>query len=116
MNMKTTHLELRPIFVQKTSSTKGHVFVVMLALLLQRELEQAIVDMNITVKEAIDALASVHMQEIKLGDSTIQNIPKPADLAAHVLNKLAINLPTVLPHCIPIVHTKKKLQSKRKPK
>jgi len=35
--MKTTHLELRPVFVKKKTSTQGHVFVVMLALLLQKE-------------------------------------------------------------------------------
>jgi len=34
--MKTAHLEMRPVFVRKEKSTKGHVFVVMLALLLQR--------------------------------------------------------------------------------
>lgn len=38
--MKTAHLDLRPVFVTKKASTQGHVFVVMLALLLQRELER----------------------------------------------------------------------------
>ncbi|MCP3890043.1 MAG: IS1634 family transposase, partial [Desulfobulbaceae bacterium] len=75
--MKTSHLELRPVFVKKKSSTQGHVFVVMLALLLQRELETAIADMDITVEEAIDELKAIRMQEVKLGDTTIQNIPHP---------------------------------------
>ena len=38
--MKTAHLEIRPVFVRKQESTRGHAFVVMLALLLQRELER----------------------------------------------------------------------------
>ena len=35
---KTGHLELRPIHVRKEKTTRGHVFVVMLAYLLRREL------------------------------------------------------------------------------
>jgi hypothetical protein len=34
--MKTAHLEVRPVYVR----TKGHVFVVMLALLLTRSMER----------------------------------------------------------------------------
>ncbi len=113
---KTSHLELRPVYVQKKSSTEGHVFIVMLALLLQRELEHAIANMDITVEEAIDELAAVRMQEITLGDTTIQNIPKPTNTAKEILKKLKIKLPTALPKKTVNVHTKKKLQTKRKNK
>jgi transposase len=112
--MKTSHLELRPVFVNKAASTKGHVFVVMLALLLQRELERAITDLDITVTEAIDELASIQMQEVKIGDSTIQNIPRPTALGEKILARTAIRLPSVLPSMKANVHTKKKLPSERK--
>lgn len=114
--MKTSHLDLRPIFVQKASSTKGHVFVVMLALLLQRELERSIADLDITVEEAIDELASIHMQEVKVGGSTIQNIPTPTALGENILKRASIELPSVLPNLKANVHTKKKLPSERKRK
>ena len=85
--MKTSHLELRPVFVKKKSSTQGHVFVVMLAFLLQRELENAIAGMDVTVEEAIDELKAIRMQEVKLGDTTIQNIPSPTATGREILEK-----------------------------
>ena len=112
--MKTSHLEMRPVFVTKKVSTQGHVFVVMLALLLQRELERCWVDMDITVEEGIGELASIHMQEIKLGGATIQNIPNPTKLGKQLLDRAAVTLPTVLPKTTANVHTKKKLPSERK--
>ena len=48
--MKTAHLEMRPIDVRKKKSTRGHVFVVMLALLLQRELERCWTELDITAR------------------------------------------------------------------
>lgn len=114
--MKTTHLELRPVFVKKKTSTQGHAFVVMLALLLQRELERCWVDMDITVEEGIDELASIHMQEVRLGNSTVQDIPSPTKLGRQLLVKAAVTLPTLLPKAKANVHTKKKLPSERKQK
>jgi len=112
--MKMSHLEMRPVFVTKSVSTQGHVFVVMLALLLQRELERCWVDMDITVEEGIDELAAIHMQETKLGAATIQNIPSPTKLGKQLLNEAAVTLPTVLPKITANVHTKKNLPSERK--
>ena len=112
--MKTSHLELRPVFVKKKTSTQGHVFVVMLALILQRELENAIKNMDLTVQEAIDELGAIRMQEVQLGDVVIQNIPIPTKIGREVLKKASITLPKVLPKITAHVHTKKKLQSERK--
>ena len=91
--MKTAHLEMRPIFVRKEESTRGHVFVVMLALLVQRELEKSWNALDITVAEGIDELAKVCMQEVQLGSSSIQNIPAPTQRAAQLLSKALVNLP-----------------------
>jgi transposase len=111
--IKTSHLELRPVFVKKKSSSQGHVFVVMLALLLQRELENAIADMDITVEEAIDELKAIRMQDVKLGDVTIQNIPSLTETGREILEKTAIRLPKIFPMVTANVHTKKMLQSER---
>jgi len=112
--MKTTHLEMRPVFVTKKTSTQGHAFVVMLALLLQRELERCWVDMDVTVEEGINELAAIHMQEVKLVDATIQDIPNPTKLGKQLLDKIVVTLPTVFPKVAANVHTKKKLPSERK--
>ncbi len=112
--MKTTHLDLRPVFVKKKESTKGHVFVVMLALLLQRELEQCWSELDTTVKEGIDELGAIHMQEVHLGDACVQDIPTPNKIGRQLLEKAGVQLPSVLPRRKPNVHTTKKLCSERK--
>ena len=114
--MKTSHLELRPVYVRKKTSTEGHVFVVMLALHLQRELEKVIYDEDITVEEAIEELGAIHVQEVKLGKATIHNIPKPTALGARILKKASITLPAAIPKFIAKVSSKKKLPSERKSK
>lgn len=106
--MKTSHLELRPIFVRKKDSTRGHVFVVMLALLIQRAIESAIADLDLTVKEAIDILAAVHLQQMKIGKVTTHIIPNPTTIGQRILHALRIQLPPALPIRKANVHTKKK--------
>ena len=105
--MKTAHLEMRPVFVQKEESTRGHVFVVMLALLVQRELEKSWKTLDMTVAEGIDELAAIHMQEVQLGATRIQNIPAPTLIGAQLLSKAGVTLPSVLPSKKVRVHTKK---------
>jgi transposase len=111
--MKTAHLEMRPVFVRKEQSTKGHVFVVMLAFLLQRELERSWVDLDLTVEEGINELAAIHMEEICMGSTRIQNIPTPNEMGMQLLKKAGVNLPSMLPSRPANVHTKKKLPSER---
>ena len=111
--MKTTHLEMRPVFVRKEQSTRGHAFVVMLALLLQRELEGAWADMDITVQEGIDELAAIHVQEIKIKETTIRKIPTPNEIGKQLLEKAGVDLPPVIPARTANVHTKKNLRSER---
>lgn len=111
---KITHLELRPVFVRKRSRTQGHTSVIMLALLIQRELERCWSDLDITVVEGIGELSSIHMQQVKLGDSTVQGIPKPTGLGKQLLATAGVMLPTVLPAATANVYTKTKLQTERK--
>jgi len=112
--MKTVHLEMQPVFVKKKESTRGHVFVVMLALLLQRNIEEAWSGMDITVEEGLDELGAIHMQEVRLGSACIQDIPKPNNIGSQLLKNAGIKLPSVLPKIIAKVDTKKKLQHERK--
>lgn len=114
--LKTTHLEMRPVFVKKAESTKGHAFVVMLALLIQRELEQYWTTLDMTVAEGVDELAAIHMQTITIGSSIVQDIPKPNMIAQQLLSAANITLPSVFPSRTADVDTKKKLQSERKHK
>jgi transposase len=112
--MKSVHLEMRPVFVRKEGSTKGHAFVVMLALLLQREVEKCWANMDITVEEGIDELAAIHVQEVCVGNTRIQNIPIPNKIGKQLLEKAGVTLPAMLPLRKASVHTNKKLQTERK--
>jgi transposase len=103
--MKTTHLEMRPVFVRKEQSTRGHAFVVMLAFLLQRELEECWADMNITVREGIDELAAIHVEEIKVKETTIRKIPTPNEIGKQLLEKAGVDLPSVFPARTANVHS-----------
>ncbi|MEN8246782.1 MAG: IS1634 family transposase [Thermodesulfobacteriota bacterium] len=111
--MKSVHLEMRPVFVRKAKSTKGHAFVVMLALLLQRELERCWGSLDITVKECIDELGAIHMEDVHIGSTCIQNIPTPNKIGKQLLETARVILPSVFPSQTARVHTKKKLPSER---
>ena len=92
---KTGHLELRPIHVRKEKSTRGHVFVVMLAYLLRRELERAWDEINVTIEEGLDCLTTLSSVGIGLAaDIKIEQIPKPQGLCHKLLDALKFTLPT----------------------
>jgi hypothetical protein len=112
--MKTAHLEMRPVFVRKEDHTRGHVFVVMLALLVQRALESSWGTLDVTVQEGIDELAAICMQEVQVGTARLQNIPTPTLLGTQLLAQAGVVLPAVLPAFKASVHTKKKLQNERR--
>ncbi len=86
----------------------------MLSLLLQREIEKCWSDLDTTVEEGLDELGAIHMQEVRLGNACIQDIPKPNKIGRQLLKNAGVNLPSVLPKMIANVDTKKKLQSERK--
>ena len=107
-------LEVRPAFVRKEESTRGHVFVVMLAYLLERELYKYWRRLEVTVEEGIDELGSLRGVEIRIGQGTCQSVPEPTGLNKHLLDAAHINLPSALPLRKVHVATRKKLVSERK--
>jgi transposase len=112
---KTGHLELRPVFVQKEASTRGHVFVVMLAYLLERELDRSWRHIEMTVPEAIDELGSLRGTVIRLGQGSCQKIPTPTGRTKELLDAADIRLPEVIQLRGIKVVTRRKLVPGRKP-
>jgi len=110
---KNGHLEVQPTFVRKEASTRGHVFVVMLAYLLERELEQYWQGLNTTVAEGIDDLGSLRGIELIIGQASCQKVPEPTDLTKQLLDAADIKLPEVLPLRNIHVATRKSLVSER---
>lgn len=111
---KSGHLELRPIFVRTEASTRGHVFVVMLAYLLERELDQCWRQLEVTVPEGLDELGSLRGVEISLGQTRCQKVPRPTGLSEQLLRAADVELPSVLPLRKVAVATRKTLVSQRK--
>ena len=110
---KNGHLEVQPTFVRTEASTRGHVFVVMLAYLMERELEQYWRGLDTTVAEGIDELGSLRGVELSIGQATCQQVPEPTGLTKQLLDAADITLPELLPLRRVHVATRKKLVSQR---
>jgi transposase len=110
---KNGHLEVQPTFVRTEASTRGHVFVVMLAYLLECELDKYWRGLEITVEEGIDELGSLRGVEMTIGKCTCQKVPEPTELNKELLDAACIKLPSVLPLRKVHVATRKKLVSER---
>ena len=110
---KNGHLEVQPTFVRTEMSTRGHVFVVMLAYLVERELEQYWRGLDTTVAEGIDELGSLRGVELSIGQATCQQVPEPTGLSKQLLDAADITLPELLPLRKVHVATRKKLVSQR---
>ena len=116
---KTGHLEVRPIYVRKESRTRGHVFIVMLAYLLRRELATAWHDINMTVEEGLKQLSTLCGIEHEIeGQQSggMLSVPKPRESVAQLFTALEIAPPTALPGRGGRVDSRKKLPGRRKVK
>ncbi len=112
---KTVHLELRPIHVRLATRTRGHVFVVMMAYRIIRELAVRWQDLDMTVEEGINELSTLCAQEVSFdGKEQCNQIPQPRGSVKKLLDAARVRMPEVLPSKSIIVTTKKKLTSRRK--
>ena len=112
--MKTAFLEMRPIFVRKKERTKAHVFIIMLAYMIEHQLRKDWRKVDVTVQEGIAELASICSIKIKIaGKMSYQTIPTPGQLGKTLLKKIGVGLPSTIPNINAIVHTRKTLVSER---
>lgn len=94
---KTNFLEIRPIHVRTPGSTKGHLFITMLAHMIVRELRGAWSDMNITVQEGLRLLSLICQNSIRCSDNiNINMISEPSKEASILLEALNIKLPKTI--------------------
>jgi len=107
---KTTHLEVRPVFVRTEANTRGHVLVVMLAYLLVRELKRAWSHLDVTVREGLTELGRICAMELTVkGGGACLRLPDPSVQGKALLGALKVKLPAALPKSEVKVDTKKKL-------
>jgi hypothetical protein len=101
--VKTTFLEIRPIFLRKAERTKAHVFIAMLALKITRQLEASLRQTFGTTCEDADAItaddALVALGRLTYLYSTDRNgdrhvyLPRPDDLQNKILKALGLSFP-----------------------
>lgn len=114
-SIKTVELEVRPVYVRLAERTRGHVFVVMLAYRIMRELANRWQTLNLTVKEGIEELTTLCTTELQIkGVANCNRIPEPRESIKELLRLAKVKLPKVLPSKGIIVTTKKKLHERRK--
>ena len=87
--------------------------MVMLAYLVERELDRYWRGLEVTIAEGIDELGSLRGVEITMGQARCQKVPEPTGLSKQLLDAADIKLPTVLPLRNVHVDTRKKLVSER---
>jgi hypothetical protein len=114
---KTSHLEVRPVYVRKASRTRGHVFVVMLAYQILRELTRCWQALDLTVAEGLQELSTLCTTQVTIrGETTIHQIPTPRPSVQQLLEAAEVVLPQALPASRSRVYTKQKLPKERKPR
>jgi transposase len=110
--MKTSHLEIRPLYLVKEENTKGHILICMLAYILEQSLRKAWQDLDLTVKEGIKRLRTLCTTEIEVKKSktSFNQITKPNKRIDEILKRLDIKIPKVLPKRKVNVDTRVKLK------
>ena len=112
---KTVQLEMRPVYLRDDNRTRGHALVVMLAYLLTQALRQRWRDIDLTVQEGLNRLASLCVIEVIIaGRPSYNQVPTPRDDVRQLFEAADVALPAALPLAPARVATRQKLPQRRK--
>ena len=116
-DQKTVQLEMRPVYLRNENRTRGHALVVMVAYLLTQALRQCWRDIDLTVQEGLDRLATLCVVEVIIGGRPSYNqVPTPRDDVRQLFEAADLAIPTALPLGPARVATKQTLPQRRKAK
>ena len=111
---KTGLLEMRPVYVQLESRTRGHALVVMLAYLIIHKLCRLWQTVELTLEDAINELSTLCLTDLQIdGKTIIGRIPEPRPIVRKLLSLAKIELPNAVVSRGVTVSTRKKLVSER---
>ncbi len=114
---KSVQLEMRPVYLRDENRTRGHALVVMLAYLLVHALRQRWRDIDLTVQEGLDRLASLCVVEVIIGGRPSCNqVPTPRDDVRQLFEAAGVAIPAALPLAPARVATRQTLPQRRKAK
>ena len=91
--MKTSCLEIRPIFVRKESRTRGHVFVTFLSYIITQHFWEIIKDLNISLDLAWETVNHLQTSILKVNNKPVLRIPTPSKKCQEILDALGIKRP-----------------------
>jgi transposase len=95
--MKTGHLEVRPIYLQKEEITRGHIFLKMLGYYLLRHFWLAVKDLpnlGSPVDESLQALGGIHTTRVMIKNVILEMVPEHlSETQDLVLSALGVRLP-----------------------
>ena len=95
---KSAHLEMRPVYLRAENRTRGHAVAVMLAYLMAQELRRRWRNIDLTVQEGLDRLASLCVTEVRIGGRASYNqVPTPREDVRQLFEAASIAIPTALP-------------------
>ena len=99
--LKTTFLEVRPIYVRKEQRTRGHVLIAMLALKVLRLMERRLTSVFGTTEtnpeaenadSTLAALSRLSLQHYTIADQDIIGLPRPDTRQKRILDALEVKL------------------------
>jgi transposase len=95
--MMKSSLDVRPMWHRRGDRTRGHIFMVVLALLLLEEFHDRIRDLDISTEAAIDALNNIQLCQIIAGEHVITSVQRylRAD-QLEILEALKLKLPATV--------------------
>jgi DDE family transposase len=112
---KTVLLEMRPVNVRLESRTRGHAFVVMMAYSVIHALAKHWHDLDVTIQEGLDQLATLCLTEIHFPNRPVSHqLPTPRDGVQQLLDAAQVRLPSKVLAAASSVTTKTKLTDRRK--
>ena len=91
--MKQSHLEIRPLYLRREDRTRAHVFVTMLAYMIERKLSEYWREVELTVKEGLDALTTVITGTIEIANIKINITIKPTGICKKLFSLAKIIVP-----------------------
>ena len=91
--MKQSHLEIRPLYLRREDRTRAHVFVTMLAYMIERKLSEYWKEADLTVKEGLDALTTVITGTIEIANIKINTTIKPSGICKKLFSLAKIIAP-----------------------
>jgi len=92
--LKTGHLAIRPLYLQKESRTRGHLLVSMLGYMIVKELREKTKGLGYTVEEILDILEKVQTVKVHCINKETEMIPKQSETVDKILKALQIKFPS----------------------